>query len=280
MAERIGRSIKSEIPPAAQEFLRAQPMLVLGGQGRDGRVWASLLSGEPGFARAIDDHTLGVQTQFHPGDPLGQALQGGEIPLGALAIEPATRRRMRLNGLAQLQEGGLLIQAREVYANCPKYIQKREWHWEAEEADASVAVREGSELEVAQAEFIAQADTFFIASRAPQGADASHRGGAPGFVRVLGPNVLQFPDYAGNAMFNTLGNLQRDGRAGLLFPDWRSGATLQVSGQARVLWDAKDAAWPGAERAVELRIERVLERSHATRLRWQFLEASPFNPEL
>jgi predicted pyridoxine 5'-phosphate oxidase superfamily flavin-nucleotide-binding protein len=81
---------------------------------------------------------------------------------------------------------------------------------------------------------VATADTFFIATAAAGGADVSHRGGNPGFVRVLSPTELSWPDYDGNAMLMTVGNLRLNPAAGLLFPDWRSGATLQLTGTADV----------------------------------------------
>ncbi|RYX86191.1 pyridoxamine 5'-phosphate oxidase family protein [bacterium] len=274
MAERVGGIIRSTMPPAAQQFLRAQPFVVIGGEGGDGRVWATLLSGEPGFAQAVDEGTIQLDAVLPEDDPLYESLKAGAA-IGMIALEPATRRRMRLNGWARSQDGGIVFKAQQVYSNCPKYIQKREWHREAEEDLKRESARSGALLEERQMAWIAGADTFFIASRAEEGADASHRGGTPGFVRVLGPDLLQFPDYVGNAMFNTLGNLQSDSRAGLLFIDWRSGATLQVAGRARVLWDDEIR---GAERGVELRVERVLERQRATALRWEFVEASPFNP--
>ena len=72
------------------------------------------------------------------------------------------------------------------------------------------------------------ADTFFVASaHAERGVDASHRGGLPGFVRVLGDRTLEIPDYPGNSMFNTLGNPAADPRAG------RSSSTSPVDGRCR-----------------------------------------------
>ena len=51
-------------------------------------------------------------------------------------------------------------------------------------------------------------DVLFIATaHATRGADASHRGGNPGFIEVLDGKTVRIPDYAGNSMFNTLGNL-------------------------------------------------------------------------
>jgi hypothetical protein len=81
-------------------------------------------------------------------------------------------------------------------------------------------------------------------------------------------------------MFNTLGNIAAYKRAGLLFLDFERGGTLQLTGEARVIWDEERAAeFEGAERLVELRVERVIETINASPLRWRFLEYSPFNPD-
>lgn len=276
MAQRIGRSIGEELLPAAREFLRAQPFVILGGADENGRVWASLLSGEAGFARVLDERTLRIAALPNEGDPLGEMRDGS--PVGLLAIEPATRRRMRLNGTVRREGDGLLIHAQQVYANCPKYIQKRSAYQAG--ASASPRVTRSETFSPAQRAQIEEADTFFIASLAPQGgADASHRGGNPGFVRVEDERRLVFPDYAGNAMFQTLGNLQLNPRAGVLFVDFERGTTLQLSGTARVNWDASARRdFVGAERVVEFSLEEVVATLNATNWRWQLLEASPFNP--
>lgn len=281
VAARVGQSIGREMPLKAQEFLSLQPFVVLGSVAPSGEVWASLLSGAPGFACALDAHTLQLEAQIASGDPLGETLGSqAQTRVGLLAIEPETRRRMRVNGVASQNENGLQIEAREVYANCPKYICKRVWHEElggVAAPDARIAA-----LRPEHARWIESADTFFIASAHPQrNADASHRGGNPGFVRVLDENTLRFPDYAGNAMFNTLGNLAVNPNAGLLFVDWKTGATLQLSGRARVLWDAPSREeFVGAERAVEFDIAQIAATAGATTLRWDFIEASPFNPRM
>ena len=89
------------------------------------------------------------------------------------------------------------------------------------------------------------------------------------------------PDYPGNNMFNTFGNLAVNPAAGLLFVDFERGATLQLTGTADVLWEREHlAAFPGAERAVRFRVAEALERPHATTLRWRLVERSPFNPPL
>ncbi len=138
----------------------------------------------------------------------------------------------------------------------------------------------GQALSPAQQRWVATADTFFIASYHPaDGADASHRGGLPGFVQVRDSTTLLWPDYAGNGLFNTLGNIAEYPQVGLLFIDFASGRTLQIAGVAQIDWDAtRSAALPGAERVVECQITHVIERAGALQPGWELLSYSPFNP--
>ena len=132
--------------------------------------------------------------------------------------------------------------------------------------------------------FIAEADTFFIASRSAQldqaessqGLDVSHRGGRPGFVRVVSQNELCFPDYSGNLLFNTLGNLEVDARAGLLFIDFQSGRRLHIIGGARICWDVPETMRSaGVERLIFFDIERLVNRDHAFPHSFDFVSYSP-----
>lgn len=134
-----------------------------------------------------------------------------------------------------------------------------------------------------QAELIRAADTFFIASAHPErGADASRRGGRPGFVEISpGAGTLRFPDYSGNRMFQTLGNIAVDPRVGLLFIDWVHGTSLQLTGRARILWAPDEvSARPGAERLVDVQIDAVHERRRAMPARWSLIEPSRLNPPI
>ena len=281
MADRVGNSIHASIPAAARDFLRAQPFAVVASVAADDSPWASLLIGAPGFIRAVDERTVRIEALPPPGDPLGDNLRANP-EIGLLAIEPATRRRMRVNGVGEASTDHLEVRTRQVYANCPKYIQARavEPPGDATPAHRAADLRRGDALTADQQAWIAGADTFFIASAHPEGgADASHRGGNPGFVRVAGPRQLIFPDYAGNNMFNTLGNIAATSRAGLLFLDYERGGTLQISGRARVIWDApRMAEYAAAERLVEIDVERTIERHDGDPLHWRFMDYSRFNP--
>jgi predicted pyridoxine 5'-phosphate oxidase superfamily flavin-nucleotide-binding protein len=100
--------------------------------------------------------------------------------------------------------------------------------------------------------------------------DASHRGGPAGFVDVVDGRTLRFPDYAGNDHFNTFGNLIRDPRIGLVFPDFERGGLLQLTGVASIDWTRPDQSlFPNAERLVEVRIDAVVDRAGVLPIRWQ-----------
>ena len=271
LADHVGRSIGAGIKPVAAAFLELQPMLVLGAAAQDGHVWSSLLTGAPGFVKATGPTRISIAGGVPPGDPLEAAFDTA-TPVGTLALDPRTRRRMRLNGTALPSHRGLAVEAEQVFANCPKYLQKRELYG-AEPGARAGAARRGRALSPDQERFVRAADTFFVATSAPDGVDASHRGGFPGFVRVVSPTELSWLDYPGNSMFLTLGNLEADGRAGLLFLDWSTGDTLQVSGAARTEFGPEG-------RATYLRIQQIVETEGASPLRWSAPDYSPANPPL
>ncbi|MBI5105799.1 MAG: pyridoxamine 5'-phosphate oxidase family protein [Solirubrobacterales bacterium] len=270
-----GLVLPPEIPPVAQDFLAERPWLVVGAADDEGRMWATALHGPPGFLHA-DERSVHVAATPVPGDPLAPVL-AREADVGALAIDPATRRRMRLNGRSRPLPGGLLLETEQVYANCPKYIVAREPAPAARRPGTPVT---GGALDAAQAAQVRAADTFFVATRAPgHGADASHRGGRPGFVVVHDERHLTWPDYRGNGMFNTLGNLEADPAAGLLFCDFARGDLLLLSGRARVVWDpSRVAEFPRAQRLVDLTVEHVVARPGAAPLLWDGEQASKVSP--
>ncbi|MBV6701769.1 pyridoxamine 5'-phosphate oxidase family protein [Kitasatospora aureofaciens] len=278
-ADHSGRSIRSTIPPVAARFLTERRMLVVGAAAPDGRVWATQLAGVPGFLQAADERALTVAALPSEHDPLAAAL-AGPAQVGTIALDPAGRRRMRLNGRSVPdRRGGLVITAEQVVANCPKYIQRRT-PTDRPDAGAPRVVAAGQALSTVQQLTAATADTFFVATVGPDGSvDASHRGGFPGFLRATAPDRLCWPEYPGNSMFMTLGNLELDPRTGLLLPDWETGGALLVTGEARTDWSAEARAGiPGAQRMVELTVTGVLELADATPLTWTDPEYSPANP--
>lgn len=276
MAARVGRSIAPQLTPPLAIFLARQEFLILAAPDAEARPWATVLSGPPGFLHPEGAHTLTVHVQIGNDDPVGVYLRGG-TEVGLLAIDLATRQRVRVNGVIEVTGGTLTVHVQRAYGNCPKYIQRRD-------AEVTLSTGEGVTSDTPgltdpQRALVAAADTLFIATAYPLGGtDASHRGGPPGFVQVHGSR-LEVPDYAGNAMFNTLGNVEATGRAGLLFLDFERDRALHLTGTAQIVWDEdRLRAHPGAQRLVDFTVERAIERPAGTHRTWTLREASPFNP--
>jgi predicted pyridoxine 5'-phosphate oxidase superfamily flavin-nucleotide-binding protein len=275
-AARLLGMFDREVPPAAIEFLAAQPWIVLGAADADDRMWATVLYGHPGFITTPSPSTVHIAAHPLPGDPLVAALSApGEV--GGLALEPGTRRRMRLNGRASPTPDGLNIALEQVYSNCPKYIAtRRPVAWQAETQPPTRVA--GTTLDARAQELLATADTAFVATRAPgHGVDASHRGGNPGFLRVIDEHTVVWPDYMGNSMFNTLGNIALDPATGLTVVDPPTGTTLHLSGRSEILWE--DGGFPGAQRLVRLTVDAAVRFDHAAPLRWELVHAAR-NPPL
>jgi predicted pyridoxine 5'-phosphate oxidase superfamily flavin-nucleotide-binding protein len=274
IAERIGRMIRADIPDVAASFLAEQAMVVIGAADDEGRVWASELVGAPGFVHAVDE-SIAVDALPAVGDPLHDAF-ARPARIGMIALQPDRRRRMRVNGIAEPVRAGFRIAVDQVYSNCPKYISRRQI--ESYRPDIELPPPQHSaELDARQRAAIESADAFFVATADAEGnADASHRGGNPGFLQVLSPTRLRWPDYQGNSMFMTLGNIAVNAHCGILIPDWTTGGTLQLTGTAELTW-APETLTVGAQCSIDFTITEVIE-SGTGRLRWGPAELSPVNP--
>ncbi len=125
----------------------------------------------------------------------------------------------------------------------------------------------GNALDERMARFVESLGFFFLATSDAEGAcDCSFKGTEPAAdgsvlpaVWVAQPQRLLFPDYAGNRMFNSLGNILANPHLGLLFIDFESQSRLRVNGSARILETGEEwqALWPRAARAVEVAVEQV-----------------------
>jgi predicted pyridoxine 5'-phosphate oxidase superfamily flavin-nucleotide-binding protein len=283
IADRNGAVVAGTILNGAQPFLRKLSMAVLASVDAMGMPCATVLYGESGFIQADSATSLRIALPLDRRDltdPLWTNL-AGNVALGMLFIELGSRRRYRINGaLRHIDETGMAVQVRQAYPNCPKYIQRR--HLRALDGETMPArLDEGRALAGAVRSIVTAADTVFVASNhARTGADASHRGGNPGFVQVVHDRLLRMPDYPGNSIFNTFGNLIIDSRVGLCVPDFDGQRMLQISGRARILFDQPDPGQltGGSGRFWEIEVERWQLRHVPRRLQWEYLDASPFNP--
>jgi len=280
--------IRTAMPEQHQRFFEQLPFMLVGSVDSAGQPWASVLVGKPGFVQAPGAKRLDFRARPIPGDPLAEGLAAG-AQLGFLGIELHTRRRNRVNGhVVAADAQGFSVEVDQSVGNCPQYVQGREFEWVRDASDLRPRATEAlSALEDDARALIARSDTLFIATQAPpvagdpdvttgRGADVSHRGGRAGFVKIEDERTFLVPDFTGNFFFMTMGNLQLNPRAGVLFIDFDSGDLLTLTGTAEVVWGGEAlAAFDGAERAWRFRIESGWRLRNALPLRWTFRDWSP-----
>lgn len=111
---------------------------------------------------------------------------------------------------------------------------------------------------------IEAAPFFFLATASAESVDCSFKGGAPGFVSVLSDSELAWPDYDGNRMYRSLGNIELSQRVGMLFVEFdgrRGGGTaarLRINGRARIDDSAEAIAGiPGAKRLIRVAVDHI-----------------------
>jgi len=268
------RLIRNFLPDEHRDFYARLPFLVLGTVDAEGSPAASIVSGKPGFVSSPDPKALTISIDLRSTMPtITELVSGADV--GILGIDLATRRRNRLNGVVSaIRDDAIEIAIVQAYGNCPKYISVREWA-EPPPGPAPLVSESNALGDIEQA-IVAAADTFFIASAfgrtrddPSHGVDASHRGGAPGFVRIDDALTLTVPDFVGNFAFNTLGNLLLEPRCGLLFLDFATGTTIEIAAEAEIVWEGSEiAAIDGAQRLLRFHLSCVRRSEGAVPLRW------------
>lgn len=282
-----GAVITKRIPGAALNFIAQQSMVILGSTDINARIWTSAIFGPSGFIEALDTATVKIDfsnTSISNTDPFWSNIQSN-AQLGIIVIELGSRRRLRINGqIEKVSEHIYHINIDQAYPNCPQYIQRRHiLHAKKETHINKIPDICGCNLNSNQNNTIENADTFFVSSAHPDhGNDVSHRGGKPGFVQIINKNKLRIPDYPGNSMFNTLGNFEVNPNAGLVFIDFTNKKILQLTGQAKILWHIEntDIETAGTLRYWQFDIESWRESTIAFDIEWEYLDASPHNPEI
>ncbi|MFY9919749.1 MAG: pyridoxamine 5'-phosphate oxidase family protein [Mycobacterium sp.] len=245
-----------ELRGGVPAFLAHASFAAITARDGDGRLWTSPMVGPPGFLAATTPTRLSLRNVLPVGDPL-HGLPEGQ-PVGIVVMEFAAKRRVRINGTLAAADGGTLeVDVSQAYGNCPQYIHPRRISTESDVPAIDSEFERGASLGADDIAQIRSADTFFLGTTHPErGNDASHRGGPAGFVHA-DHNTVEWPDFPGNNMFNSFGNLEVDPTAALLFIDFESGRTLQLSGRAVVDWE-KSAARGDTGRWVRFTTERVV----------------------
>ncbi|OQK16150.1 FAD-binding oxidoreductase [Methyloprofundus sedimenti] len=282
--ERFGRQvIRNYMPEQHRDFYAQLPFIFVAHADHEGWPWASVLFNQAGFIRAIDDKHLQLNAMPVAGDSLNDALTIGDR-WGLLGIELSTRRRNRLAAhINKVSNEGIELSIDQAFGNCPQYIQQRELYLVDPALMPDEELIQLTAFDQQALELIGTSDTFFVASyvangsgAVSEGADVSHRGGKPGFIRIDDDKTLTVPDYTGNFHFNTLGNFVENPRAGLLFIDFSKGHILTLTGKVEILWNSPDTAFfAGAERLWTFTLDHGRWLKNGLPLRWDLQDYSP-----
>lgn len=279
------RVIRDHMPQQHRDFYEQLPFVLAGFIDDQGAPWASFLYGDKGFIQSQNDKSLQLKANIAIGDPLRDSLTT-ERHVALLGIDLPSRRRNRLStAIAEIENESFHLDVIQSFGNCPQYIQAREMiPHQHENASEKIEI---TSLSQEMQNLINHSDTFFVASHyqdddtqrntsASMGADVSHRGGKPGFVRVDSNTSLTIPDYLGNFHFNTLGNFLVNPKAGLLFIDFDKGHILSLTGTVEILWNSQDLEYfDAAERLWQFHLQKGVFLKYALPFKWQFEGYSP-----
>lgn len=287
------------------------PLLTLGTLDKQGRPWTTIIGGEPSCMRPMGRSIIAVKSlvdlKYDPvveilRDLQAQDEENGSI-IGGLPIDLASRNRVKLSGRLISGRHGLeihrlndhdgvgevrlMISVENSLGNCPKYLNKKKI---IPALPKPVMISDSIPLPDIAVRLLAKADMFFISSSTSNDSRRSvgtnHRGGPPGFVRVLhneasNGTALVFPEYSGNRLYQTLGNLHLYPRAGLCFPDFDTQDVLYVTGITEII-AGKEAAslLPRSNLVVKVTVTAARFVQGSLPFRGLQAELSPYNPSV
>jgi len=293
------------LTPFGSNLLLRSPLVALGTLDAEGRPWTSLWGGERGFSRAMAQSIIGLKTTVEKTyDPVVETLFGGKDDgeviqekgadgkmVGGLAIDLENRMRVKLYGrmvagaLSATEEGigevQLVVKIEQSLGNCPKYLNKKHI---VPHVPQPKLITTKFPLPQAGVDVIEKADLFFISSsNNAADMDTNHRGGPQGFVRILSNDenglTIVYPEYSGNRLYQTLGNLKETPQAGLVFPDFDTGDVLYVTGKTEILaGKAASDLLAHTNLAVKIQVEALRLVKDGLAFRGQIGERSPYNP--
>ncbi|KAF7305798.1 putative PNPOx domain-containing protein [Mycena chlorophos] len=258
--DQMYRHVDGELPEEHAEFhstrLSFLPVTTLDSEGRP---WGSVLAakgGKRGFVRATRYSTLSVDAELWDGDPLLENAEmfgkTKEMLVAGIGVELSTRRRNKFAGtISSLERNGTSMSldfvVNEAIGNCPKYITIRDLQPVAFTAPRvihrNLQLTAEARLPEEVLRMISKADTVFLGTtyqamskdsmRFPSHVGMNYRGGRAGFIRVTGDGrTIVLPDYSGNRIMTSLGNIEATPLASLTFIDFVTGDILYLTGNA------------------------------------------------
>ncbi|OJD27324.1 hypothetical protein ACJ73_01276 [Blastomyces percursus] len=302
------------LSPGAAYLIQKSPLIALGITDTQGRPWTTILGGEAGFAGPVAESIIGIRNFVDKTyDPVVETLYGGKSNgevvkeegkgrlISGLSLDLEARKRVKLMGrmvagnLAGLEtrdpdkkgnepqhagQAQLVVKIEQSIGNCPKYINRKQI---TPVVPNPKLISDSPQLPPEAIELLGQADTLFISSYYEESMGTNIRGGTPGFVRVVSNDingaVIAYPEYSGNRLYQTLGNLQMTPLAGYVFPSFENGNVLYLTGKTEILvGKAAAALLPRSNLAVKVTVTSARYVENGLPFRGQPGQPSPYNP--
>lgn len=223
----VAEKLAHWVGPVAQ-FAHDADLILLAALDEGQTLRFSVLSGAPPLVEVVD----GPDVRLRLAADLSDRLPHGRC--GGLAISLALARRARLNGIMARRGGTNELTTSETFTLCRKYMAPslplEEARQLGPESRRRIALNDPWLTDL-----VARAETSFLASISPDGGpDVAHRGGPSGFL-TLNPatGVLSWPEYVGDGIFKSAGNVRATGTFTLLVPDSQSGDGVELVGVGR-----------------------------------------------
>lgn len=276
--------IDSCLHAQSQGFIEHQILAFLGTEDSNGALWLSLIVGERGFISVPSLHEIkfNLDKIHSPKEDIFFENIKTKPTVGLLFHDAARRARYRAWGRVNEKDGYLSFGIKMGYPSCPKHIQREHIEVSNTSTDLSPQYENGTMLGELEKAWILNAHTFFISTQTPNGdVESSHRGGDPGFIEILDNGTIRVPDYHGNSMFSTLGNLYENPKAALLFIDYEKGKTLQLSGLAELQFEqnSKEDFYQSGEtgRFWTFQTKQWVKTTNHHKVNTNFIDFSPYN---
>ena len=226
--------IYQEMPVVAAQFLESLNFAVLTFSNNKQELFSSVLFDLNSFVTILHTREIVINLEKSSFIP-SNILEEKNLNIGILGLEFENRMRIRVNGEGKIKDNKLHVIIHNVYSNCPKYISDRKIVGKVDFFDNSI-IHKYVILEKACKKIIENSDTFFIASSYEnKDADISHKGGKKGFLKMVYPTQLEFDDFPGNNMYNTLGNIHTNPNISILIVDFANNDILHINGQAKII---------------------------------------------
>lgn len=164
------------------------------------------------------------------------------------------------------------------YSDAQRALQKEGQHEKLAEVVVHAIVRD--ELEDIHTDYINSRDYFFLSTVSAKGEPTvSYKGGAVGFVKVLSPERLIFPNYDGNGMWLSMGNIDEASKVGMLFMDMVTPWRIRVQGTAQLSRDPELLKlYPGCNMVVDVKVDVVFQNCSRYIHKHTRVETSPYVP--